>query len=209
MKVKLGWVALAAGVCAFAVASFAPKVLYVNGVKNAKPIIEQGGETYIPVSALSAAGADVNINATRVSIQFKPVKTKMEQDYVEGVLDEWVSNGVWRFRVSNVKPLEENPIGTHGNGFSMDFEARTTSKTMVQLAYSGVSGIQLLDSDEKRGAVVSTSFAGYMADIQPGGGFKNTLLFGSDNGEVLKDASKLIIQFAAPLKSVRINLKPE
>lgn len=192
-----------------AAAFLAPKALYVNGAKSTKPIIEQGGEVYIPVSALSAAGADVNVNATRVSVQFKPVKTKMEQEYVEGVLDEWVSNGVWRFRVSNVKPLAENPIGTHGNGFSVDFEARTTSTKMVQLAYSGVLGVQLLDSDERRGAVTGNSFPGYMADIQPGGGFKNTLLIGSDGGETLKDAAKLIIQFDKPLKSVRINLKPE
>jgi hypothetical protein len=197
------------GLSTAAVAWFAPKALYVNGAKSAKPLIEQGGEIYIPASALSAAGADVAISPTRVSIQFKPVKTKDEQAYVEGVLGEWVSNGVWRFRITNVKRLDENPIGTGGSGFSLDFEARTTSTKMVQLAYSGVLGVQLLDEDEKRAAVTSNSFAGYMADIQPGGGFKNTLLMGSEGGEVMKDAAKLIIQFDKPAKSVRINLKPE
>lgn len=194
---------------ALTVASLAPKALYINGTKSTKPLIEQGGEVYIPASALSAAGADVAITPTRVSVQFKPVKTKDEQAYVEGILGEWVSNGVWRFRITNVKKLDENPIGTGGSGFSLDFEARTTSTKMVQLAYSGVAGVQLLDDDEKRAAVTSNSFPGYYADIQPGGGFKNTLLMGSEGGETMKDAAKLIIQFAPPLKSVRINLKPE
>jgi hypothetical protein len=202
-------VLILASVAAITVASLAPKALYVNGVKSAKMPIEQNGEVYIPASSLSAAGADVAITSSRVSVQFKPVRTKNEQAYVEGVLGEWVSNGSWRFRISNVQPLAENPFGVGGNGFALDFEARNTGKKPIQLAYSGVLGVQLLDQDENRASVTSSSFTNFMGDIQPGGGFKNTLKFGSQAGANMKDAAKLIIQFAPPSKSVRINLKPE
>lgn len=191
---------------AIAVAALAPKTLFVNGKKSAKTPIEQNGEVYIPASALSAAGADVAITGDRVSVQFKPVKTQNEQEYVEGVIGEWVSSGAWRIKVSNLEKIE-NPIGSGGDGWAIDFEAKNTSSKTVQMAYSGVAAVQIVDSEDHRFAPVSTSFDGYYADIQPGGSFKNRLLLGGDN-VTSKEAAKLIVQFAKPDKSIRINLKP-
>lgn len=201
---------LGVAVTLVAFAALAPKALFVNGKKSAKTPIEQNGEIYIPASALSAAGADVAITPTRVSIQFKPVKTQNEQPYVEGVLGEWVTNGIWRIRVTNVTKIE-NPFGTGGTGFALDFEAKNTSSKMAQMAYSGVLGLQLLDSGDQRMANTSVSFKDYYSDIQPGGGFTNHIEFGADapGGAEAKDAAKLIVQFDKPAKSIRIDLKAQ
>ncbi len=188
----------------------APKVLWVNGKKSAKPMIEQGGEVYVPVSALTAAGAEVVVGADRVSVQFVPVKAQNEQEYVEAIIGEWVGNGTWRFRVSNVAKIE-NPFGTGGGGFALDFEVRNAGPAMAQIAYGGVLSLQLLDTSDLRMSVTSDSFKSYYADMQPGGAAKDRLLFGfpDPGGAVPKEAAKLIIQFDKPLKSVRINLRPE
>lgn len=188
----------------------APKTLWVNGKKSAKPLLEQGGEVYVPVSALTAAGAEVVLGADRVSVQFVPVKTQNEQEYVEAIIGEWVGNGTWRFRVSNVAKIE-NPFGTGGQGFALDFEVRNAGSAMAQIAYGGVLSLQLLDTSDVRMAVTSDSFKSYYADMQPGGSAKDRLLFGfpDPGGAAVKEAAKLIIQFEKPLKSVRINLRPE
>lgn len=188
----------------------APKALWVNGKKSAKPLIEQDGEVYVPVSSLVAAGAEVATTADRVSIQFKPVKTQNEQEYVEAIIGDWVSNGLWRFRVSNVAKIE-NPFGTGGQGFALDFEVRNASPAMAQIAYGGVLSLQLIDTGDVRMSVTSDSFKSYYADMQPGGAAKDRLLFGfpDPGGATVKEAAKLIIQFDKPEKSVRINLRPE
>jgi hypothetical protein len=188
----------------------APKALWVNGKKSAKPLIEQGGEVYVPVSALTAAGAEVVVGPDRVSVQFVPVKAQNEQEYVEAIIGDWVGNGTWRFRVSNVAKIE-NPFGTGGGGYALDFEVRNAGATMAQIAYGGVLSITLLDSADVRMGCTSDSFKSYYADLQPGGAAKDRLLFGVDapGGAQVKEAAKVIIQFDKPLKSVRINLRPE
>ena len=195
---------------ALALAAQAPKTLWVNGKKCPKPLIEQNGEIYVPVSALTAAGAEVATAGDRVSVQFIPVKTQNEQEYVEAILGEWVGNGTWRFRVSNVAKIE-NPFGTGGGGFALDFEVKNAGPATAQIAYGGVLSLQLLDSTDLRMATTSDSFKSYYADMQPGGAAKDRLLFGfpDPGGAVPKEAAKLIIQFDKPAKSVRINLRPE
>ena len=188
----------------------APKVLWVNGKKSAKPLIEQGGEVYVPVSALTAAGAEVVVGPERVSVQFVPVKAQNEQEYVEAIVGDWVGNGTWRFRVSNVAKIE-NPFGTGGGGYALDFEVRNAGPAMAQIAYGGVLSITLLDSADVRMGCTSDSFKSYYADLQPGGAARDRLLFGVDapGGAQVKEAAKVIIQFDKPAKSVRINLRPE
>ena len=191
-------------------AAGAPKVLWVNGKKSPKPVIEQGGEVYVPVSALTAAGAEVAVAGDRLSIQFIPVKTQNEQEYVEAVVGEWVGNGNWRFRVSNVAKAE-NPFGTGGTGFALDFEVRNAGPALAQIAYGGVLSVTLIDSSDVRMGCTSDSFKSFYADLQPGGAAKDRLLFGVDapGGAKAAEAAKLIIQFDKPAKSVRINLRPE
>jgi hypothetical protein len=201
---------LLAAVPVVALSVTVPKALWVNGKKSPKPPIEQGGEVYVPVSSLTAAGAEVVVGADRVSVQFLPVKAQSEQEYVEAIVGEWVGNGTWRFRVSNVGKIE-NPFGTGGGGFALDFEVRNAGPAMAQIAYGGVLSITLLDTTDVRMGATSDSFKSYYADLQPGGAAKDRLLFGVDapGGAVVKEAAKLIIQFDKPAKSVRINLRPE
>ena len=201
---------LLAAIPVFALAAMAPKALWVNGKKSAKPLIEQGGEIYVPVSALTAAGAEVVVGADRVSVQFVPVKAQNEQEYVEAIIGDWVGNGTWRFRVTSVAKID-NPFGTGGGGFAVDFEVRNAGPAMAQIAYGGVLSITLLDTADVRMGATSDSFKSYYADLQPGGAAKDRLLFGVDapGGAAVKEAAKLIIQFDKPAKSVRVNLRPE
>lgn len=188
-------------------ALLAPRPLYINGKASTKPSIEQGGEVYVPASSLKAAGAEVTMTDKRVSIQFTPLKKQDEQPYVEGVMGEWVTSGNWRIKVSGIKKIE-NPIGSGGDGFAIDFEAKNVSSKMQQMAYSGVVAVQIVDSKDQRYAVTSGSFPGYYADVQPGGGFTNHLELGGDN-YTAGDPAKFIVQMDKPFKSIRIDLKTE
>ncbi len=188
-------------------AYLAPRPLYINGKATKKASIEQNGEVYVPISELKAAGAEVSMTDKRVSIQFTPLKMQSEQEYIEGVMGEWVTSGNWRVKVSGIKKIE-NPIGSGGDGFAIDFEAKNVSSKMQQMAYSGVTGLQIVDSNDQRYAPTSTSFPGYYADVQPGGGFTNHLELGGDN-YTAGDPAKFIVQMDKPFKSIRISLKSE
>ncbi|MBX3095265.1 MAG: hypothetical protein KF812_00225 [Fimbriimonadaceae bacterium] len=186
-----------------------PETLYVNGQKSTLAPIEKDGEVYVPLKSLRAAGAEVTTSQERLSIQFIPPKAQNEQPYVEAILGEWVNNGIWRFRVSNVAKITD-PFGNGGSGYALDFEAMNVSPNMAQMGYTGVLGLQLLDTESTRFENTSGSFADFLSDIQPGGTFKNRIEFGNSGGATRgTDPMKLIIQFDQPAKSVRINLKPE
>jgi hypothetical protein len=77
-------------------------VVFVNGVRTTDVIVSKG-KVYISTDALKQAGAEVTKRPDGWSVQFIPVGGRMQADAVEGVEGEWVSNGTWRIRISNVQ----------------------------------------------------------------------------------------------------------
>jgi hypothetical protein len=78
-------------------------VLKINGQAAPAPI-ERDNEVYVAVSALKAAGAEVTRLGNTVSIRFQPVAGAVAE-VREAPAGEWVGNGLWRARVTEVKPF--------------------------------------------------------------------------------------------------------
>src|SRR5579871_596051 len=91
--------------CGFAWFLALPGSLLINGKSNPTALIEQNGELYVSLSALKAAGAQVTHAGDLISLQFLPYQGGANQaDAVEGGMNAWLNNGIWRVRVLKVDP---------------------------------------------------------------------------------------------------------
>jgi hypothetical protein len=202
-----------AGVGAIVMASQGGKSLFVNGRKSSMAPLVKGAETYIPLSALKAAGAGVTVEKTRISIQFLPPAGRNERDYVEGVLGEFVSNEAWRVKVTNLQPIE-NPFGVGGRGYSVDVEVRNLLPKAESMHGSGLDGPRLIDAAANSLNSAGSSFPGRYQKLEPGGSFTNTLKFGPTSpGVDVKEAAKIVFDFRPSGKpktfgAIRIALIP-
>lgn len=189
------------------------RALYVNGKKSTVAPIEQGGETYVPVSALKEAGADVTTTEDRVSIQFTAPRTQTQVDANEGVLGEFVANEGWRFKVTKVDGAI-NPFVGRGPGFKIAFEARNVSDKAQSLHGSGLDSIELVDKEGHLLTVSGNSFKDRYSSVPPAHSIWNDLVFGDPRGAAtnLAAADKLLITFkpmgGKKLKNIRIFLNP-
>jgi hypothetical protein len=189
------------------------RALYVNGKKSAVAPIEQGAETFVPLSALKEAGADVTVTADRVSVQFTAPRTQTQVDANEGVVGEFVSNEGWRFKVTKVDGAI-NPFVGRGPGFKIAFEARNVSDKAQSLHGSGLAGIEVVDKEGHLLDVSATSFKDRYSSVPPAHSIWNDLIFGDPRGAVkdLAAADKLLITFkpmgSKKLKNIRIFLNP-
>lgn len=86
---------------ASAVALFQNPKLTVNGLPSEKPPLVQDGETYIPLSALQAAGAEVQTVGDTLSVRFNPLSGMDQLDAIQGQSGEWLNNNLVRVRISN------------------------------------------------------------------------------------------------------------
>ncbi len=187
----------------------AEKPLFVNGMKSSVAARVEGEEIFVAASALKAAGAGVTVTEDRVSIQFVPLKGMEEQEYIDGVIGEYVSNERWRFKVHSVEPIP-NPFTGRGPGVKLTLEVRYLGERPASLHGTGLDYLQVLDEGDRR--MQAVAFDDRFKTIQPGGSFTVELKFGNA-AEGFTSAKKLIIQFRAfggpKLKPVRINLRPE
>ena len=208
-RVLLGLAVAASAAAVFALQG--GRTLFINGKKSAKPPIVKGSETYIPLSSLKAAGAGVTVERNKISIQFTPPTGRDERPYVEGMIDEYVSNEAFRIKVSNIQPIS-NPFGTGGNGFSADIEVRNLLDKPETLHGAGLDGPRLIDSASNSLSPTSSSFPGRNQLLEPGGSFTNTLKFGpTQPGMQVRNAEKIIFNFRPfgkpkAYKAIRISL---
>lgn len=209
----LAGVGLGASLAVAAVLLQSPeRALFVNGSKAQLPARVEGEEVYIPGSALKAAGAGVTITEERVSLQFVPLKGMEEQQYIEGILGEYVSNEEWRFKVVSVEEIAD-PFTGRGKGLAVTLEVRNLRSTPASLHGTGYSAMQVLDEEQNRMSLADSSFTDRYSNVQPGGSFTNRLRFGNAAAG-FGEPAKLIIQFRdwggrKALKPIRINLRPE
>ncbi|RMG26372.1 MAG: hypothetical protein D6724_01925 [Armatimonadetes bacterium] len=163
--------------------------LTVNGKPCSPKPIEQGGEIFVPLAALKAAGAEIAQNGDRVTVRFIPVPGATQVDAVEGGLDEWLTNGVWRLKVSN--PRREGSI------YRLDVEIRNATKVALSLAVT--TGVQLpelfsTDGGKMESLPKSDTAWGQIAspEIPPGASVQRTLEFKLKPGQT---PAKLLVRF--------------
>jgi hypothetical protein len=183
-------------------------VVFVNGVRTTDVIVSKG-KVYISTDALKQAGAEVTKRPDGWSVQFIPVGGRMQADAVEGVEGEWVSNGTWRIRISNVQEVP-NPFGS-GPGYAVRLEVRNLGRSSQSMHGTGFDNIQLLDSNNNILSVEDWNEK--YNSIPPGGGFAVVLRFGDPRNQLesLGRPTKVLVLFrnwgGTKLPHFRIALK--
>jgi hypothetical protein len=209
MKV-IGWLTapLAVLLAASLAVGGAAAVVFVNGMRTTDVIVS-GGKVYISTDALKRAGAEVTRRPDGWSVQFIPVGGRMQADAVEGVEGEWVSNGTWRIRISNVQEIP-NPFG-RGPGYAVRLEVRNLGRSPQSMHNTGLDNVQLLDSNDNILSVADWDEK--YNRIPPGGGFAVVLRFGDPHNrlESLGRPTKVLVLFrnsgGTTLPHFRIALK--
>ncbi len=127
------------------------------------------------------------------SVQFIPVGGRLQVEAVEGLQDEWVSNGAWRVRVSAVAPAP-NPFYGTSQGYTLRLEFRNLAKTPQSLFGTGLDRVQLLDTG---GQVLEAADWTQRYDrVPPGGGGAAVLRFGlKEAGKTPGAPAKVLILF--------------
>jgi hypothetical protein len=183
-------------------------VVFVNGVRTTDVIVSKG-KVYISTDALKQAGAEVTKRPDGWSVQFIPVGGRMQADAVEGVEGEWVSNGTWRIRISNVQEVP-NPFGS-GPGYAVRLEVRNLGRNPQSMHNTGLDNVQLLDSNNNILSVADWNEK--YNSIPPGGGFAVVLRFGDPRNQLdsLGRPTKVLVLFrnwgGTKLPHFRIALK--
>lgn len=131
---------------ALALAQAAQKTyrLLINGKAASTPAIVVGGKTYVPLEALKAAGVGVSLSGSTLSLTLQGQGGANQVAALEGCMNEWLFNGIWRFRVLSLEPL---PAGGRG-GWRAKVELRNgTTANGAALAGTGWQGLMLVLDD--------------------------------------------------------------
>lgn len=169
-----------------------------NLVINGKPVpgktLVQKGVVYVPLSSLKSAGATTSSKGGTLSISFPGSATgeggANQQGALEGGLNTWLFNGIWRFQVTSVAALDEGRPG-----WKVDVELRNGSKANgVALAGSGFQAVDLVMEDGNTLGVYNVSDLRDPAVAQ-GATIKVSLVYYDDEGNGRKP-SKLVLRIA-------------
>lgn len=143
-KLQVLVLGLAAGTAFGAGVSYS---LVVNGQAVQDKAIVVGGKTYVPLEALKAAGVGVSVSGSTLSLTLPGAQGQGGANQVaalEGCVNEWLFNGIWRFRVLSLEPL---PAGGRG-GWKARVELRNgTTANGAALAGTGWQGLMLVLDD--------------------------------------------------------------
>jgi hypothetical protein len=186
--------------------------VFING-RQTQDMLVSNNKVFVSVAALREAGAVVTQSGNRIEIQFEPLRGRLQGDMIEGRLDEWLSNGTWRVRVSKVEPIE-NPFG-RGPGYAVTVEFRNLTTGTTSLHNTGFDRFQLQDEEGNKLSVAADGdYNRIYNDIVRADGFRARLRFGDPNNQVeqLGQPDKLLILFRPwggkpALKGFRIFLK--
>lgn len=161
----------------------------VNGKNVAGKTLVSKGQTYIPLSALKAAGATAIVQNGTMAITFAPAAGGANQiAAVEGGLNEWLFNGIWRLRVNSVSATEDRP------GWKVNVELRNGTKLdNVQLGGTGFDSLSLVMADGN--AVKVYNITDIDRPVGQGGTIAVDLVFFDDEGNGRKP-DKLILRIA-------------
>lgn len=212
--------AIAATVSACAIGFQAATRLVINGkeVKEVPKVI--GGVTYIPVSALKAAGATVSTASNTMTINFPQSGGSNQLAALEGGIGEWLFNGIWRFRVTAVKPMEgDRP------GWLISTELRNgTNAQNIALDGTGFQSVELVMEDQN---IIKQPYnlTDFNRPVGQAGTISTDLMYFDDEGggrkpvklivritpdQFTKDYLKSVkLGYTVPDPSFRINLKAD
>ena len=141
-KIALGLLALGS----IALAQSISYRLSINGKSYSSSAIVVKGETYVPLKALQASGVRSSLAAGVLTLTLPGTQATGGANQVaalEGCLNEWLFNGIWRIRVTDPQVMTGDR-----NGMTFRFEFRNgTSKGGFAPSGTGFRGIQMALDD--------------------------------------------------------------
>lgn len=120
---------------ASAQAANTPVKLIVNGTTSATPALTINGKTYIPLETLKSLGIPYTVQNGVVVVGVQGGSN--QKVALQGCLNEWLFNGIWRIKVSNLQSIQKD---ANTPGWGLDIEVRNGSKTTLNLTDTGIDG---------------------------------------------------------------------
>lgn len=125
-----------------AYAALAPMTLVINGKAVPGKTATVDGATYVPLSALKAAGATADVKDNVLSINLVAGGAN-QLKALEGGINDWLFDGVWRFKVLSVSPTDDGRPG-----WKVKAELRNGTKIdNLSLAGTGFDSLALIMAD--------------------------------------------------------------
>jgi hypothetical protein len=180
-----------AGVCALALgqAVTAKMRLEVNGKPVPGQTLVSGGQVYIPLSALKAAGATTSVKSGTLRIGLGAAGGANQVGALEGKVGDWLFNGIWRFRVVSVGPNDDGRPG-----WKVRVELRNgTTLDNVALGGTGLDSITLVMADGN--PIKPYNITDIDRPLGQGAGADVALVFYDDDGAG-RVPDKLIVRIA-------------
>ncbi|WP_189003163.1 hypothetical protein [Deinococcus roseus] len=138
LKSKVKMTALLIGLASVALAASGTYKLLVNGTTSKVPALIQNGQVYIPIEILKAVGIPYTVQNGVVAVGVQGGST--EKTLLEGCLNEWLFNGIWRIKVGNLQAIQKDE---NTPGWGLDIEVRNGSKMTLNMTDTGVDGAGL------------------------------------------------------------------
>jgi hypothetical protein len=189
--------------------------LLLNGRPSSAKAIVVGGQSYVPVSALRELGITVSLSGNTLSLSSQAAGGAGQRASLEGCLNEWLFNGIWRVRATKVERAELEKFGLIGlASWSVTLEVRNgTNKTLEpwRAGWKGTDSITLVFADGSIETMDTGPEGGnyndkiHYAAIPQGATAISTLHFLSDRTD---PPTKLLIEMdpEAPRKDKEYNL---
>lgn len=192
--------------------------LVINGKAVAGTPQMMKGQSYVPVGALKAAGATVVVANGTMTINFPKEGGSNQLVAVEGGINEWLFNGVWRLRVESVKPMAgDRP------GWLISTELRNgTSAQNIALDGTGFQSVELV-MDDQNILKAPYNITDFNRPVGQGSSIRTVLEYYDDEGNGRKPVKLLVritpdqftkdflksvkVGYTVPDPSFRINLK--
>lgn len=161
--------------------------LNINGKSVAGKAITVKGQTYVPLSSLKAAGVTSSVKTGTLYLSWGPTGGANQVNALEGGINDWLFNGVWRFRVTGIEPNDDDR-----KGWKVKVELRNGTKTdELSLAGTGLDALTLVMED---GNELKPYNSNDLVDkgINQGGSTVATLLFYDEEGNGRKPDRLLV-----------------
>ncbi len=125
--------------------------LVINGQAQSSKAIVVGGQTYVPVSALRALGVTASVSGNTVSLSGSPAGGADQRASLEGCLNEWLFNGIWRARATKVEQADLNGL----KAWAVTLEVRNATTKTLEAWNAGFKDLTSLTLAFADGATVS------------------------------------------------------
>jgi hypothetical protein len=144
----------------------------------------------------------------------------LQKSSLEGCMNQWVFNGVWRVRATSVQPIKKE--GVNYPGYAVTIQAKNGSQKTASWSYTGVSDPSLVLDDgtvlEQDTDSAISWHNDFYKDLPQSAGFTHTLNYYATSTAALGKPSKLLIdadpkkegssapRYTTPTPSLRIHL---